>query len=336
MEAYSRLNHKNVLRIFDHGMTHESQRYLVMEWMPVDLERYRDERPDRFSSWDTFASEIAFPVLEALAHCHSQGVAHRDIKPANILITEHGSPILADFGLSKLRYLLQPRQTLGTFASPPFTPPETDDGSFTYSRDVYAFAATCVWALSGSLPSTHTELHQALNGLAVPDQVRGELQSCLAKDPTIRPETATVAIERFSAIQNRTLAARNQTNRKKVAVRLTDYAQKQLLQLMKLTSESYIFVGLNGEQDTASESAFNAKKGPARIAHLVPMLSDSFVKPQAIVAEFLSEKQFSTIPLSGLTQQAELKAQIEALENSMMGEPPTVTASSQTLADRIA
>lgn len=236
VEAYSRLNHKHVLRIFDHGTTADSQRYIVMEWMPVDLERYRDERPDRFSNWDTFASEIAFPVLEALAHCHSQGVAHRDIKPANILISETGSPIVADFGLSKLRYLLQPRQTLGTFASPPFTPPETDDGSYTYSRDVYAFAATCVWALSGSLPSTHAELHQALNGIAVPDQVRGELQSCLAKDPTIRPETAAVAVERFSAIQNRTLAARNQTNRKKVAVRLTDYAQKQLQQLMGLTS----------------------------------------------------------------------------------------------------
>ncbi len=232
VEAYSRLNHKNVLRIFDHGTTAESQRYIVMEWMPVDLERYRDERPDLFSTWDAFADTFAFPVLEALSHCHSQGVAHRDIKPANILISETGSPILADFGLSKLRYLLQPRQTLGTFSSPPFTPPETDDGSFTYSRDVYAFAATCIWALSGRLPSNQTELHDCLKELVISDHVRSELQCCISKDPSLRPETAAVALERLSAVRARSVASQNLLNRRKIGLRLMPNAQKHLESLL--------------------------------------------------------------------------------------------------------
>jgi serine/threonine protein kinase len=232
VEAYTRLNHKHVLRIFDHGTTAELQRYIVMEWMPVDLERYRDERPDLFSTWDSFADAFAFPMLEALSHCHSQGVAHRDIKPANILISEAGTPVLADFGLSKLRYLLQPRQTLGTFSSPPFTPPETDDGSFTYSRDVYAFAATCIWALSGRLPSNQAELHDCLKELVISDHVRGELQCCISKDPSIRPETAAVALERLSAVRARLVASQNLVNRRKIGVRLMPNAQKHLESLL--------------------------------------------------------------------------------------------------------
>jgi serine/threonine protein kinase len=246
VEAYSRLNHKNILRLLDHGITDEDQRFLVMEWMPVDLERYRDERADLFSSWDVFADTVAFPVLEALSHCHSQGVAHRDIKPANILISEAGTPIVADFGLSKLRHLLQPRQTLATFSSPPFTPPEVDDGSYTYSRDVYAFAAICVWALSGRLPSNHTELNECLNQLLVSDDVRGELQSFIAKDPAARPETAAVALEKLSAIRARSLASRNLLNRRKIGVKLQPNAQKHLESLL----------GFEPGQPTAALKAF--------------------------------------------------------------------------------
>jgi hypothetical protein len=80
---------------------------------------------------------------------------------------------------------------------------------------------------------------------------------------------------------------------------------------------SYIFVGLNGEQDTLTESAFTDKKGPSRVAHLLPSLPAENTPPQAIAREFLSDRQFAEIPLSGLKVQAELKEKIQAIEKAL-------------------
>jgi hypothetical protein len=92
----------------------------------------------------------------------------------------------------------------------------------------------------------------------------------------------------------------------------------------------YVFVGLNGEQDLTTESAFNEKKGPSRIVHLLPTIPDTNTPPQAIAREFLSEKQFAEIPLSGLKEQAELKAKIQSLETALPEQGSLVPVSSRT------
>ncbi len=92
----------------------------------------------------------------------------------------------------------------------------------------------------------------------------------------------------------------------------------------------YVFVGLNGEQDTTTETAFNEKKGPSRIVHLLPSIPDGNTPPQAIAREFLSDKQFSEIPLSGLKEQAELKAKIQALETALPEQVSPILPCSRT------
>ncbi|MEQ9410694.1 MAG: AAA domain-containing protein [Fuerstiella sp.] len=232
VEAYSRLSHKNVLRIFDHGVEQDETRYIVLEWMPIDLEAYRDEAPRCFTDWPTFSRSIGIPVLEALAHCHSNQIAHRDVKPANILISEDGIPRLADFGLSKLRHLLQPRRTLATFGSPPFTPPESDDGSYTYSRDVYAFVAVCLWAFGKDVLENHADLVKALDTLDIDHGVKSELARCIDKDPARRPETASILLERLVSHQTRDDRLNEEQTLPRSPIRLSEQAAMHLRGLL--------------------------------------------------------------------------------------------------------
>ncbi|MEQ9371057.1 MAG: protein kinase [Coleofasciculus chthonoplastes F3-SA18-01] len=59
-----------------------------------------------------------------------------------------GKPKIADFGISKLKRYLQPSVTLREFVSRPFTPPEEDNGSYTYTRDVFSFGVLLLKCLT--------------------------------------------------------------------------------------------------------------------------------------------------------------------------------------------
>jgi hypothetical protein len=97
---YKVSQHPNVvslLRIMD---TPEHT-YVIMEYCPEgDLFSNITER-GRYVGDDAAAKDIFLQILDAVAHCHAQGVYHRDLKPENILVTQGGRQAkLADFGLA--------------------------------------------------------------------------------------------------------------------------------------------------------------------------------------------------------------------------------------------
>ena len=95
----ARLQHPNIAKLLDGGVTDAGLPYLVMEY--VDGEPVTDWCEARGASLRD-RLQLFRTICEAVRVAHASLVIHRDLKPANILVTKDGRPILLDFGISKL------------------------------------------------------------------------------------------------------------------------------------------------------------------------------------------------------------------------------------------
>jgi outer membrane protein assembly factor BamB len=147
---------------------------------------------------------LAAGLAEALRAIHAAGLIHRDLKPANVLLAPDG-PRVIDFGIS--RTVTDTRLTatgaiIGTlsYMSPEQVQAlETGPVSDTFSLgSVLAFAASGAAPFSGSpgAPSASV-MYRIVHGEpdlgAVPAEIRGLVEACLAKDPRQRPDLGRVA-----------------------------------------------------------------------------------------------------------------------------------------------
>lgn len=153
----ARLDHPNIVRLFDYGQR-ECFAYFVMEFVDgVDLSRRIASGP--MPAEDAF--RIVGQICDALQHSHERGVLHRDIKPSNILIAADGRVKVADFGLARLVQpetgegsLTRTRATLGT---PRYMAPEQMAGAKETDQrvDIYALGVVLYELLTGEVPLGH-------------------------------------------------------------------------------------------------------------------------------------------------------------------------------------
>lgn len=190
VQALSDLSHPNIVRILDSGRDDDNGvHFVVMEWVELDLSAAM--APGRYPDWESYYLAVGKGVLDALAFAHTRSTAHRDVKPSNVLLTEQGVVKLCDFGISKIRNFLAPGVTLARFASAPYSPPEADDGSYSYSRDVFGFAALSVAMLTGKKPVEYADLATLLEEANVEAPIRRVLRCCLDLErPELRPANA--------------------------------------------------------------------------------------------------------------------------------------------------
>jgi len=120
--AAARLNHPNILQIYDVGQ-HDGQPYLVTELLEGETLR---ERLARGPLNARRAIEFSIGVAQGLAAAHDEGIVHRDLKPENLFLTKDGRVKILDFGLAKLA---RPERTDGaTIASAPTVGGGTEAG----------------------------------------------------------------------------------------------------------------------------------------------------------------------------------------------------------------
>ncbi len=149
------LDHPNITRMLDAGLSEGGQPYLVMEYVDgVQLDTYCDERnlgiPGRL--------QLFLRVCDAVAYAHRNLIVHLDLKPSNILVTSDGTVKLLDFGTSKL---IQPDSLLTTtvMATPAYASPEQlRNEAVTTACDVYALGAILFELLSGRRPNDKASL----------------------------------------------------------------------------------------------------------------------------------------------------------------------------------
>ncbi len=199
IRALRDLKHSNIVELIDSGEDKESgSPYLVLEWAESTLADKWKDTP--FDGWDSFFEELGLPILRALEFAHRRQIIHRDLKPGNILIDDFGVPKLADFSISKIKKWLTPSLTLNAFASAPYAPPEIDEGDFTYTRDVFGFAALSLQCITKARLTNHNELQQALENSDLPPEIYDVLERALSTSPLERQRNAVVLMAELDLI----------------------------------------------------------------------------------------------------------------------------------------
>lgn len=146
-EALENLQHPSIVELVDAGRTEQQELYLALEWLPTCLNEQLTAG-NRWN-WEDFYADVGAPLISALAAAHRRDIAHRDIKPENLRFDEFGRLKVTDFGIAKARSGVQIGETFKAAGSPPYTPPEVDDGTNSYARDSFSWATVALACLSG-------------------------------------------------------------------------------------------------------------------------------------------------------------------------------------------
>lgn len=150
-EIIARLDHPNVVKIFDLGVA-DDHAYIAMEYLGAGSLAERLERPLP----PTRVLEYTRRIGSALAAIHASGVLHRDLKPANIMFRDDGSLALIDFGLAKQMKLEAAMTGAGRiFGTPHYMSPEQGHAEPADQRsDIYGLGCVCHEMLTGERPFT--------------------------------------------------------------------------------------------------------------------------------------------------------------------------------------
>lgn len=199
-ETAGRLNHPNIVTIFDAGEEHDLA-YIAMEFLKGgDLSPYT--KPGKLLPLPTVLSIIA-RVAEALAYAHRNNVVHRDVKPANIMYEPDSDTVkVTDFGIARITDASKTKtgMVLGT---PSYMSPEQLAGMKIEGRsDLFSLGATLYQLCCGYLPFKGDSMTQLMFKIAnephadivaynpaLPAQVVAVINRALAKQPESRYQT---------------------------------------------------------------------------------------------------------------------------------------------------
>ena len=204
-----KLNHPNIVTLFDYGKLLTGGAYLVMEFVKGETLRSELKRQTVLSP--SRAAELLDQALDGMASAHSAGIIHRDLKPENLLITENSSGQsqvkILDFGLAKVGLpekdatnLTETGTVMGTLYY--MSPEQLLGEKVDHRTDIFSLGVMAVEAITGSRPfneSTPAQMIVAISSRSYrlksdrPEVLHLDLilKKCLAKEPT----------ERFSSIQ---------------------------------------------------------------------------------------------------------------------------------------
>ena len=218
-ETAGRLQHPNIVTIFDAGEEHDLA-YIAMEFLKgQDLTHACGQ--DRLLPVPTVLS-IAAKVADALDYAHAHNVVHRDIKPANIMFDSGTDAVkVTDFGIARITDSSKTRTGL-VLGTPSFMSPEQLAGKKVDGRsDLYSLGITLFQLLTGTLPlrgASMTELMHKIASVEAPDvrQLRPELSAAVAKVVALslqkRPEARYQTGRQFAADLRQALAGDAQSS----------------------------------------------------------------------------------------------------------------------------
>ncbi|HSY24195.1 MAG TPA: serine/threonine-protein kinase, partial [Polyangiaceae bacterium] len=217
----ARVNHPNIIEVFDVGQTEDGTLFLVMELlqgMSLEAGLRRQKPAMRVHEF----LDVMVEVGRALAAAHKSGVIHRDLKPSNIFLhTDREGLVLSkvlDFGVSKFvdEDGIGALTMVGTIlGSPLYMSPEQAVGAEDIDgrTDVFAFGAILFEALSGERAYAATNLNALIVAIATTqpkrlgdvaphfsEPLRDLVDACMATDKTQRLASFDEVADRLETI----------------------------------------------------------------------------------------------------------------------------------------
>lgn len=254
-EALDELRHPNIVQLMDSGRTENDELFLALEWLPTCLSEKIAE--GRRWTWEEFYADVGAPLVLALAAAHKRHIAHRDIKPDNLRFDEFGTLKVTDFGIAKARAGVGIGETFRHAGSPPYTPPEADDGANSFARDTYSWATVALACLTGTTFVNYDEFKHSLTALSARTAPLGVLQQCLSLNPLERPANATdlqVQLDAFHRdfTEGRSLQISVQISTRdlaELAVKLGDRRPEESITLLQRDLNGSLYAYIVSEED---------------------------------------------------------------------------------------
>lgn len=238
------LEHPNIARLLDGGISEDGRQYVVMEY--ANGSSLRSLLRERGALTVDMSIRIALQLCDAMAAAHAQGIIHRDIKPENIVVQEKGERVqikVLDFGIAKMTSLSESSITrAGTImGTPGYMSPEMAeagaDNSISPAADTYSTGLVLYEMLSGRrafdgdslLSILHKQVSQRPAPLselspAVPTVLEQIVEKAIDKDPQNRYSSAQ---ELARDLENARQIPANKARASSVAMKNESIAQER-------------------------------------------------------------------------------------------------------------
>jgi len=211
-KAVAKLQHPNILEVFDFVAADSENAYIVTEYIRGHtLKHYAEshsfEPPE-------LAAMVIHEVAVALAHAHEVGIIHRDLKPENVMVRDDGVVKLMDFGIAKILDRDDRMTMTGTLVgSPAHMAPEIIEGhEVGPEADIFSLGTMLYYFATGQLPflgpNATATLKKILDGAyedprkiapALSDELSEIIGKCLARQAQARYPDARKVQEALAA-----------------------------------------------------------------------------------------------------------------------------------------
>ncbi|MFZ5918849.1 MAG: SUMF1/EgtB/PvdO family nonheme iron enzyme [Chloroflexota bacterium] len=212
-QAAARLNHPNILPIYDFGEW-QGTFYIVMQCVQGQtLRQHLLDNTDKIRPVAPLplseALHITQQVGAALDHAHRHNVVHRDVKPSNILLADDGRIYLTDFGLAHVEDAAPITISGETLGTPHYMSPEQGQGlPIDHRSDIYSLGVVLFQMLTGHVPfdadtPAPVILKHVVDPLPsprsfnpdIPLMIEAVLRKALSKNPSDRYQTVDEFIQ---------------------------------------------------------------------------------------------------------------------------------------------